>query len=50
MRNFISKLIDKHRLTLPKESLATLDRKIVEPEIAVKFEMRDASKVHAVRT
>ena len=34
----------------PQKSLATLDGEIVDPEIAVKFEMRDVPKVHGAQT
>ena len=37
-------------LTLSKISVATFDNQIVDLEIAVKFEMRDAPKVHDVQT
>ena len=36
--------------TLPQKSLATLDGKIVDPEIAVELKMRDVLKVHDAQT
>ena len=40
--------VEQHTLT--KKSLATLDGKMVNPEITVKLEMRDVLKVHDAQT
>ena len=37
-------------VTLTKKGLATLDGEIVDPEMTVKFEMRDALKIYDAET
>ena len=50
MTNYKVIIYNTKRSTLPQIRLATLDGDIVDSEIAVKFEMGDALKLHGAQT